>query len=47
MYFGSYAWSGGAKAVFEEYASKLNWDVVGTLEFIGSAKQQDVQQIQA
>ena len=46
-YFGSYAWSGGAKAVFEEYASKLNWDVIGKLEFIGSAKQQDGQQIQA
>ena len=46
-YFGSYAWSGGAKAVFEEYASKLNWDVIGALEFIGSAKELDIQQIQA
>jgi hypothetical protein len=27
--------------------TKLNWDVVGTLEFIGSAKQQDIQHIQA
>ncbi|HOG58732.1 MAG TPA: FprA family A-type flavoprotein [Anaerolineaceae bacterium] len=46
-YFGSYAWSGGAKAVFEEFAAKLNWDVVGALEFIGSAKEADIQQIQA
>lgn len=46
-YFGSYAWSGGAKAVFEEFAAKLNWDVVGALEFIGSAKEPDIQQIQA
>ncbi|HOT53601.1 MAG TPA: FprA family A-type flavoprotein [Anaerolineaceae bacterium] len=46
-YFGSYAWSGGAKAVIEEFAAKLNWDVVGALEFIGSAKEADIQQIQA
>ncbi|MFZ3070900.1 MAG: FprA family A-type flavoprotein [Anaerolineaceae bacterium] len=45
-YIGSYAWSGGAKAVFEEFAARLSWNVVGTHEFIGSAKVADIQQIQ-
>lgn len=44
-YFGSYAWSGGAKAVFDGFAEKLGWDVVGGLEFVGSAKQADFDQI--
>jgi len=44
-YIGSYAWSGGAREVFEEYAAKLNWEVVGTHQFIGSAKEEDLQQI--
>lgn len=45
-YFGSYAWSGGAKPVFDEYAARLNWDVQGTLEFIGSAKEENIRAIQ-
>ncbi len=46
-YMGSYAWSGGAKEVFSEYAEKLAWDVVGTHEFIGSAKEADIEAIQS
>jgi len=46
-YIGSYSWSGGAKGVFEGYAERLNWDVVGTHEFIGSAKADDLEQIRA
>ncbi|MEN6580361.1 MAG: FprA family A-type flavoprotein [Anaerolineaceae bacterium] len=46
-YIGSYAWSGGAKGVFEEYATRLAWDVVGTHEFNGSAKEEDIRQIQS
>lgn len=44
-YFGSYAWSGGAKAVLEGFAEKLSWDVVGGLEFVGSSKKADFEQI--
>ncbi|HBG59333.1 MAG TPA: hypothetical protein DDW97_00985 [Anaerolineaceae bacterium] len=44
-YIGSYSWSGGAKSVFEGYSERLNWDVVGTHEFIGSAKADDLEQI--
>ena len=46
-YIGSYSWSGGAKSVFEGYAERLNWDIVGTHEFIGSAKADDLEQIRA
>ncbi|MGB4594861.1 MAG: FprA family A-type flavoprotein [Anaerolineaceae bacterium] len=46
-YFGSYAWSGGAKAVFEGFAERMNWEVVGGLEFVGSAKKADLDQIRA
>lgn len=45
-YFGSYAWSGGAKAVFDEFAANMRWDVVGGLEFVGSAKSEDINFIQ-
>jgi flavorubredoxin len=45
-YFGSYAWSGGAQKVFEGYAEKLDWEVVGALEFIGMATEEDIQAIQ-
>ncbi|MGI6250007.1 MAG: FprA family A-type flavoprotein [Anaerolineaceae bacterium] len=44
-YFGSYAWSGGAKAVFDDFAGRLNWEVVGGLEFVGRAKEEDMQQV--
>lgn len=44
-YLGSYAWSGGAREVFEDYATKLNWEVVGTHQFTGSAKAEDSQKI--
>jgi len=44
-YFGSYAWSGGAKAVFEGFAERMNWEVVGGLEFAGSAKKENLEQI--
>ena len=46
-YFGSYAWSGGAKAVFSEYAEKLNWSVVDATEFIGGPKEADIQNARA
>ncbi len=46
-YFGSYAWSGGAKSVFNDYAQKLNWLVVDAKEFIGSPKDADIAQTQA
>ncbi|MEA4811203.1 MAG: FprA family A-type flavoprotein [Anaerolineaceae bacterium] len=45
-YFGSFAWSGGAKEVFEGFAERLSWDVVGAYQFAGSAKENDLQQIQ-
>ncbi|HNY83668.1 MAG TPA: FprA family A-type flavoprotein [Anaerolineaceae bacterium] len=44
-YFGSYAWSGGAKAVFDGYAERLEWDAVGGLEFVGQSKENDIAQI--
>lgn len=46
-YFGSYAWSGGAKAVFEGYAQRLGWEVLGALEFCGHVKDADLENIQA
>jgi anaerobic nitric oxide reductase flavorubredoxin len=45
-YFGSYAWSGGANDVFNGYAERLSWEVVGGHQFAGSAKENDYQQIQ-
>jgi len=45
-YFGSYAWSGGALEAFNGYAERLSWEVVGTHQFAGSAKENDLQQIQ-
>ncbi len=37
VYFGSYAWSGGAKRDFGTLAEKMHWDVLGELDFIGGA----------
>jgi anaerobic nitric oxide reductase flavorubredoxin len=37
VYFGSYAWSGGAKRDFATLAEKMHWDVLGELDFIGRA----------
>lgn len=34
-YLGSYAWSGGAKAAFDEMAAKLEWQTVNAFDFIG------------
>ncbi len=45
-YFGSFAWSGGAMNVFNGFAERLAWDVVGAYQFAGSAKDNDLQQIQ-
>jgi anaerobic nitric oxide reductase flavorubredoxin len=45
-YFGSYAWSGGAMEVFNGFAERLSWEVVGEHQFAGSAKENDLQQIQ-
>ncbi len=45
-YFGSYAWSGGAMDVFNGFAERLSWDVVGAHQFAGSAKENDLQQLQ-
>ena len=44
-YFGSYAWSGGAKATFDHYAEQMSWDVLGHAEFIGSPKDDDIQAV--
>ena len=43
--FGSYAWSGGAKAEFDNYAQQMAWDVLGHVEFIGSPKAEDIDKI--
>lgn len=45
-YMGSWAWSGGAKAVFDGFAERLNWQPVGSVEFNGSAKETDIQSVQ-
>ena len=44
-YFGSYAWSGGAKAEFDKFAEQMTWDVKGHVEFVGSAKNEDIEAI--
>lgn len=44
-YFGSYAWSGGAMEVFNGYAERLSWDVVGAHQFAGAAKDIDILRI--
>jgi flavorubredoxin len=41
-YIGSYAWSGGAQKNFERLAEKMAWDVVGSVGFIGGAKEDDL-----
>ena len=46
-YFGSFAWSGGAKAEFDRFAEQMSWDVRGCVEFIGSAKTDDLKAIVA
>ena len=45
-YMGSWAWSGGAKAVFDGFVERLNWQPVGSVEFNGSAKETDIQSVQ-
>jgi flavorubredoxin len=44
-YFGSFAWSGGAKAEFDKFAEQMSWDVLGTVEFVGSAKKENIEAI--
>jgi len=44
-YFGSFAWSGGAKAEFDNFAEQMSWDVLGSVEFVGSAKPDQIQAI--
>ena len=44
-YFGSFAWSGGAKAEFDTIAQEMAWDVLGHVEFIGSPKAEDIEKI--
>lgn len=41
-YFGSFAWSGGAKAEFDKFAEQMSWDVLGHVEFVGSAKKENI-----
>ena len=41
-YFGSFAWSGGAKAEFDRFAEQMQWNVLGHTEFVGSAKEADI-----
>ena len=46
-YLGSWAWSGGAKSVFEDFASRLEWETLGAVEFNGSAKPEDTEAIRS
>ncbi len=46
-YMGSFAWSGGAKAEFDRFAEQMQWQVLGTHEFVGSAKEADITAIAA
>ncbi len=41
-YFGSYAWSGGARREFETLAEKMNWTVLNSLDFVGGPKSFDL-----
>ena len=35
LYFGSYGWSGGAKKVFDELSTKMEWDIYDPVVFRG------------
>ncbi len=41
-YFGSYAWSGGARDEFETMAEKMTWNVINSLDFLGGPKSFDL-----
>ncbi len=43
--FGSYGWSGGAQKQFEEFTKSLKWDCLGAVEFQGSPKQKDREEV--
>ncbi|MBI9045373.1 MAG: FprA family A-type flavoprotein [Anaerolineaceae bacterium] len=40
--FGSYGWFGGAQKHFESLIAPLNWDLMETLEFVGSPTNDDL-----
>jgi flavorubredoxin len=42
--FGSYGWSGGAQRHFERIIEPLRWELVDTLEFIGSPTEEELRQ---
>lgn len=44
-YLGSFAWSGGAKEIFEQFAQQMSWEVAGAHQFSGSAKSDDLAEI--
>jgi flavorubredoxin len=46
--FGSYGWSGGAQKELDEIMTRLsmNWDFIEPVEFMGSPKDSDMQQIE-
>lgn len=42
--FGSYGWSGGALKDLQRIVEPLDWDVLGSLEFVGAASQEELKQ---
>lgn len=42
-YFGSYAWSGGARRDFEKIADSLKWEVIDTYEFKGGPDEEELE----
>jgi flavorubredoxin len=46
-YFGSYGWSGGALRGLKNIIEPLKWELMNTLEFIGSPKLEDIKRAEA
>ncbi len=48
LYFGSAGWIGGAKRDFENIieSSKMNWEIIDAIEFIGNARENAYEQIE-
>lgn len=46
-YFGSYGWSGGALRGLKNIIEPLKWELMDTLEFIGSPKSEDLKRAEA
>lgn len=47
--FGSYGWSGGAENELKEIIerNRMNWDFVGSVEFEGAPKEEDLARVEA